>query len=418
MTRLSRQANYSFIRTDILIEHLEEADFLFGLRNRAVSSPDFDMRALAKLERRLDAHLDGLALGGERTLYALAPELAAEDPWRVTAMAGGLLTMGRDGPQQQVFDLVPAEGGFPSPAIAAALKYLPLEAGVEKRLQRWLDSPEPGPLALAWDVLGFHRVMPAADPVPASKHDDPAVRAAVVTAVGRLHHPDHKEVLVGLRQDTDPQVRRRAAEARAQVGDPDLLADLREARSSAEGMSGWEVALLASLGDPADVEFLTGMLTDEALAAPLAETVMAGLATLGRLEAVPALLAAMERADLAAAAGQAFVRITGLDLPVLPEVEPSPEQEDASFEDLRPQPDPGLCRDLWTEKGNDWPPAKRWRHGLELDSQGWIAQPDDGDLLTRREEITRLCYNQPLAWSTLELDAPVARQRAWTLKET
>jgi|GEM_PF-3433722 len=417
MTRLSRFANYSFIRSDILVEHLEEADFLLGLRQRALASPDFDLPALAKLERRLDAHLDGLALGGERTRHELAAGLTADDPWRVAAMAAGMLAMDDRGASAQVLDLVPEDAAHPSPGVAVALRYLPLQPEVQQKLVSWLEDKAPGRLALAWRILGSHGVAIAADPATAADHDDPAVRAAVAEALGYGQTP-RMDLLARLWRDEDLEVRHQAALSRARIGDPDLLTNLRETIGATEQPPSWEIELLACLGDRSDVDLLVRMVAEAPPDAPHAEAAIDGLATLGLAEAVPALLTAMEGAvPLATAAGQAFVRITGLELPALPETEVSPEEEDETFEDLRPRPDPVRCRELWAELADAWASETRWRQGKELDSASWLAQPADGDLLTRREEITRLRYYEPAAWSTLELDARADRQQGWTSKE-
>lgn len=417
MTGLSRFANYSFIRSDILIEHLEEADFLLGLRQEALRSPDFDLTALAQLERRLDAHLDGLVVGGERTLYELSPELSADDPWRVAAMAAALLALNDDDARRQVLALVPDDGTHASPGIAEALRYLPLHPDVERELLGWLESPAPGRLALAWEVLGFHRVAIAANPAPLVAHEDPAVRGAVAAAIGCGQHR-HPDLLAGLWRDEDAAVRMRTGQARVRSGDPALLPDLREAISSPQSPAPWEIELLACLGDATDAALLAARLTDGTLEPHQSEAVVGGLATLGLPESVPALLNAIEGdPSLAPAAGQAFARITGLELPPAQEEELTEEEENESFEDLRPRPDPAGCRELWADLADSAAPEVRWRGGEELDSEQWLAQPDGGDLLTRREEITRLCYAEPDAWRGLELDAPAARQRDWKVEE-
>ena len=49
----------------IIDQHAEEASFLWLLRNNAVSAPHYDLDDLAKLDDRIDAHLDGLRIAGD-----------------------------------------------------------------------------------------------------------------------------------------------------------------------------------------------------------------------------------------------------------------------------------------------------------------------------------------------------------------
>ncbi len=50
----------------IITEFVEEAAFLWQLRTRAVSAPHYSLDDLAKLDERLEAHIDGLRVAGEQ----------------------------------------------------------------------------------------------------------------------------------------------------------------------------------------------------------------------------------------------------------------------------------------------------------------------------------------------------------------
>ena len=57
----------SLILDDVLEEHAEEAAFLWQQREAAVRAPDYDIEELAEVDERLEAHLDGLRIGGEKS---------------------------------------------------------------------------------------------------------------------------------------------------------------------------------------------------------------------------------------------------------------------------------------------------------------------------------------------------------------
>ena len=50
---------------DVISQHAEEASFLWLLRDGAVRDPHYSLKDLAKLDGRVEAHLDGLRIAGE-----------------------------------------------------------------------------------------------------------------------------------------------------------------------------------------------------------------------------------------------------------------------------------------------------------------------------------------------------------------
>ena len=53
------------IIAEIVSQHAEEGAFLWLLRSNAVSAPHYSLKDLAKLDGRVEAHLDGLRVAGE-----------------------------------------------------------------------------------------------------------------------------------------------------------------------------------------------------------------------------------------------------------------------------------------------------------------------------------------------------------------
>ncbi len=408
MAPFARFASFSLIREDLLVEHLEEAEFLWRQRDTALYSPDHELPDLAKLEARLDAHLDGLAVGGERSAWLLAPVLEAADPHQAAAAAAGLVRLDGETAAQPVLAAVASAGDQSLAGIVKALCYLPLAAPARDTLRRWLHRGADLELAVAWDVLSFHHDLPGADPAACAGHGNPHVRRAAALAAGRVGAGAWQPPLRVLLTDPDDAVRQAAWTAAARAGDPHVLDGLRERAQAPAGAAPWELRLLAQLGDPSDVQRLAAALA----APPTAEAAAAGLATLGYPAAVAALLAAMARPWSAAAAGAAFARIVGGDLPLLAAVAESDSQEDESFVDPRPLPDPLRCARRWTELQTALPPDQRLRAGAILRAEAWRERPEHGDLLTRREEITRLRHRNPEVLPNLELDAPSVRQQA------
>ena len=60
----------------ILHQHVDEASFLAGLRDYAVRAPHYDLKHLATLDNRIEAHLDGLCIAGLSGLETLLQQLS------------------------------------------------------------------------------------------------------------------------------------------------------------------------------------------------------------------------------------------------------------------------------------------------------------------------------------------------------
>jgi hypothetical protein len=133
------------------------------------------------------------------------------------------------------------------------------------------------------------------------------------------------------------------------------------------------LAFLGVLGDP---ECL-GLLHQSLARADLALGAARGLGALGRLEAIPALLEAMTKPELARAAGDAFRRITGAEDLTGERAEraepPGPDLE-AEFADDEPTPDPVKARAWWQARQAEFKPSRRWQAGREVDGTGAAAE--------------------------------------------
>ena len=91
---------------------------------------------------------------------------------------------------------------------------------------------------------------------------------------------------------------------------------------------------------------------------------------MGRIEAIPLLIQAMENEDTTAAAGAAFQRITGASASDIAGArpEPPPPQPDleTEFADDAAPPDPGKAKAWWETRRNAFDPVGRWQAGDQI----------------------------------------------------
>jgi hypothetical protein len=235
---------------------------------------------------------------------------------------------------------------------------------------------------------------------------DPEMRMVTARAIGRVG--GEAAWIERLACDEDPRVRDVGLEAAARRGAPWALEMARNACRDPRQVSAGSLRLLARVGDRSDIGLIAGCVRRPGLG----EVALTGLATLGYVECVGAVLEFAADAQFCRGAGWVFRRITGLETPVRGDGPHAPGIEDESFEDVRPVPDPEATRRLWSDRAGEFDPRMRWRNGKPLATERWRVAPNSGDLLTRREELTRLWAREPGSFPNLELDAPVARQCA------
>src|SRR5258706_1328236 len=387
---------------DIVDEHLEEAEILWSRRRGALRSSSLNLSRLGALEARLEAHLDGIAPGLDARLTACEDALDAGDEDRAFVAAALLLRSGAPSHAPRALEGLSRRAPASRRGILEALCHLPLAESTRSTLEGLVRGADGPCAAAALEVLGFHRVLDASLLPRLAGAGAPEVRLAVAQAAGRV--PVAPELIDELARDRDVRVRDAAIQAAIQRGLPSARARLREIAASGAATRA-VLGLLACVGDAQDVAVLRPRLESPAFG----EAALGGLATLGYPGAVPMMLEAMEVSFLARAAGQAFVRLTGIELPELAAA--TPDDQDAHFEELRPFPDAAATRLAWRQRADAFDPGLRWRGGRSLRADDWIEDPHRGDLLTRREELMRLWATRPGMAPAIELDAPAAMQR-------
>jgi len=141
---------------NIIEEHFNEAEFLFGQWERALRSPRFDLSDLGtKIEQRLEAHLDGLVVGGpavaERVLCQELKNL--EEPGRAkTAALTLLFDLSLDTANQVVDVALEAEEPLQS-AVSRAIILADVAHLDALLLERFREAEQEADLAILLKIL-------------------------------------------------------------------------------------------------------------------------------------------------------------------------------------------------------------------------------------------------------------------------
>lgn len=350
----------------VVQQHAEESAMLRHIRSVLVRAPHVGLLHLGRLDERIAAHLDGLAVAGDYGTKLCLAALERPGCGEVFALAVRALESHDESMFEHVLALVPT---LPEAArgVASALGWVSAAdlRGVASQL---LTSAEPARQAMGLAACRMHLV----DPGPAlldaleAAHFD--VRAAAWRAAGELGRVDLLDRALQALGDEHPAVSHQAAVAACLLGDRHaslhLLAQLSQ-QPTPQGDRALALALLASSADAAGS--LARSFTPQAKAQPADKTqrrrLIRALGLLGDARFVPWLIEHMAEPEITRICGESFCWITGADLarmdletlqaPPLPEQPTAdPDDDDVSLDEDEslPWPDAGKVQAWWSKQ--------------------------------------------------------------------
>jgi uncharacterized protein (TIGR02270 family) len=402
---------------DLAWEHLEGASFLWRQRDRAASAPHYDLVDLARLDDRLDAHLDGLRIS--RVFWSVYEEAFSLRESGQVFIAGILTFEKRDEtPIQDVLDK-----GDTSPehcrGLISALGWLPhaLAAGhIPKLLES--DSRELRRVGLAGSAV--HRLDPGRPLVDALNDSDTVLRARALKACGELGRRDLLPILLEHLRAEDQKSRFYAAWSAALLGSNAGAPVLRDVAQAGGPYSERACSLALQRMSVADGHSWNRELASQPERQRLS---VIGAGALGDPAAVPWLNENMMVPELARVAGESFTMITGVDIayenlegewPEGFEAGPTenPEDEDVALdpdEDL-PWPNPELIEAWWNNNKGAFRSGTRYLLGKPISGEQCQHVLRYGYQRQRAAAAIELAMLQP-GQPLFEVRAPGFRQK-------
>ncbi|MFT3782345.1 MAG: hypothetical protein QM790_10045 [Nibricoccus sp.] len=373
----------------LLSLHAQELGFLWSQRAGKIRSPEYRVRELMALEERIEAHADALASSAHGNKDALVALLVAQDPDLLFSGAFTVLRLNEPALVDELLDAYEAAEPLSRQTIVDAICF-----GTSKNAAtRWLAKfgREPQCLFDAARVTAFH--VPTSPVVAAveQKLRDPdvEVRKAAWRAVwlfppGRLQPP----VTLAGALDDHAEVRRCALEAAAWARQPWILKHCQTAAAKGGADSVEEIRTLAVIGSAEDLKLVLSACAHPALGSARFEI----LGSTGQPECISTLIAGMLDGDAESAelAGIAFMRITGLQLPLA--LRPT-KSADPELQIEVQVPDGENAAAQWREVESRFAVGGRWCGGVEI--SGSNAEPTVNqkiDMLTRYERNVRLAF--------------------------
>ncbi len=394
---------FSGVISSIVSQHGEEAAFLWLLRSNATRQPHYTLKDLAKLDDRVEAHLDGLRVASEAGWELCKAALGTEEPGEVFAASVMAFETGIEARIQAVLDVVQQNPEL-SAGLISALGWIPFEQ-VASQAQRLLSAESSVQRRIGLATYAVHRKDPGAALKDALSSSDLALKARALKATGELGRTNLIPAIKAELIVEDLAYRYWAGWSGALLGEPAAIPVLQRLvesghperetasamalrRMSIDQAQAWVKSLASSpktlrlavqaagvIGDPADIPWLI-----QQMASPL----------------------------MARVAGESFTFITGVDLAYDdldtdkpegfeggPTENPEDENVDMDPDEDLPWPNPQLIEKWWFTHRLEFTDGTRYLLGNPMTIDSLKEALKNGKQRQRRAAAIELVMRQP-----------------------
>jgi uncharacterized protein (TIGR02270 family) len=402
----------------IISQHVAEAAFLRSLRGSLLAGARVKLRDIMRLDERIAAHLDGVAVSFECGAQLAEEALASPDIGEIFVAAIGALAR-KD--QREIDRLCALVEAAPDTlcGLTSAFGWAepPALRGIVSML---LADPAPFRQRVAITACAQHRVDPGAALGAAILSGDAPLRARALRCAGELGRRDLLQVCVEHLQDPDPACAFWAAWSATLLGHRgSALAHLRTIAGVPSEMQRRALQLTCMTSNLPDAHVL---LKDLVRNPANARAVIHGIGATGDPFFVPRLMTQMKSEELARLAGEAFSMITGADVtelrlqreapegPVTPNDDPDNEIVTTDPDEDLPWPDPELVQRWWAANSARFTSGMRFFVGAVVSREHCIAVLKTGYQRQRALAALHLSLIEP-GTPLVNTSAPAWRQQ-------
>lgn len=351
----------------VIEQHNDEAPFLWLLRNRLIKAPHCGLHDLARHDKRIEAHLDGLRLSGEAGWEMCEKALRhgnAGDYFSAAFLAF------KNGNEDHIAHLLDKKGADPVPSkgIISALGWLPHNQA-ESYITRFIAEDSPALLRIGIAASAIHRIDPGKNLNNAIANENQALKARSLKAAGELGRIDLLPLLAENLSHKDEACRFHAAWSAALLGNRDALQALQFVASGASLYREEAVKTAFRMLERQNARTWHTELASDSETSRLA---IIGAGTAGDPALVPWLIEQMRITEHAQVAGEAFTMITGANIvyaglkgekPYDFDEDPDDDLEiDVSIppDENLPWPDPQLVDSWWRQNRSRFDDGTRY----------------------------------------------------------
>ena len=364
----------SLVNEDVVIQHADNAAFLWLQRDAAVLAPHYSLKDLTDLDERVEANLDGLKIAGVRGWEICEQALDNEEPGEVFTAA----VVAFDSQNGNRIDTVVTAGCKTlenSRALISALGWLPF-AKIEDLLRWMLSSNAPVYNYLGISAYAIYRQDPGGALSAAIDSTDLRIQARALRAVGELKQKDLLTKLQSRFQVNDESCQFWATWSALLLGNKAAIENLKRFVITGSPFCEPALQIILRVMDIKSAQSYLNVLSQES---GMLRNAVIGAGIIGDPVAVEWLIKQMENPEMARVAGEAFSMMTGIDIayedlegewPEGFEAGPTenPEDEDVSMdadEDL-PWPVPALVQTWWDSNKKKFHAGARYLCGEQI----------------------------------------------------
>lgn len=405
----------------IIDQHAEEAAFLWLLRRNAIYAPHYNLKDLAKLDNRVEAHIDGLRIAGDYGWEACCNNLEFKGAGEVFA-AGFLALEGNDSDRIYKVYQVVEETPETLPGLVSAFGWVEPHH-LQGKVSGLLVSGNPFWRRAGISACAIHRVDPGKYLDQAVLDSDRQLQIRAMRAAAELGRVDLKQSLLDQVGNLEPTTGFWAAWSAVLLGARGNALSLLQAKiieGSELSVKAMSVAFRV-LNRVAVKELLKGLVQQE----DRLRDAIIGAGISGDPSYIPWLIKQMEVPKLAKIAGESFTYITGVDIAYedldgempkgfAPGPTENPEDENVAMdadEDL-PYPDPLLIDRWWKQRQQNFTPEFRYLLGNPINEQHCQSILRTGKQRQRQAAALELSLMQPTR-PLFETRAMGKRQQQW-----
>lgn len=405
----------------IIDQHAEEAAFLWLLRHNAVYAPHYNLKDLAKLDGRVEAHIDGLRIAGDYGWEACCHNLEFKERGEVFTAAILALEGNHIDRIDKVYQ-VTEEAPETLTGLVSAFGWVEPHH-LQGKVNGLLVSKNPLWRQVGIAACAIHRVDPGKFLDQAIQEDDLQLRARALRAAGELGRVDLKPALLKQVSDQDTTIGFWAAWSAVLLGDRGkALSSLQTRIIEGLDFSLKAMQLALRVLDLQEIKELLKLLVQNE--DRIRETII-GTGISGDPGYMPWLIKQMEVPASAKIAGESFSFISGVDIAYEdlegklpknfaagPTENPEDEEVAMDLDENLPCPDPLLIDRWWKQHQESFKPGVRYLSGKPVNEPQCQCILKTGKQRQRQAAALELSLMQPTT-PLFETRAIGKRQQKW-----
>lgn len=405
----------------VVSQHVEESALLAWQRMNLAVAPHVKLHHLRRLDERLAAHLDGVAVAGEPGSALCLSALANAGPGELFVATVRALEDRNQAGLEKLLSLAERMSGW-QPAQEFAVGWVSA-LYLEGTIASMLASDNPARRRVALGACVTHRVDPGRALFSALADGNQALRERALAVAGASGRRDCLASCLEALAEADTASARAAARAAVLLGERSRAFDRLSELALAAGLAGRSELRLALEG--ADARRAGALLEQLAQRHGPGRLLVQGVGAGGDPAYIPWLIRQTDELGLSRVAGEAFSLMSGVDLALCDlETKPpeqfapgptdNPDDDDVAMDedDGLPWPDPAKLQAWWAVNQQNFQLGVRYFMGAPPSVEHCRKVLREGYQRQRVAAAEYLCLLQP-GTPLFPTSAPAWRQQRW-----